>query len=1419
MGLASIAQDIRFIQNKGQWNPQVLFKADIPGGDLYITQTGLVYNLIDEAALHEVQHNKANGIVKGQAIFVDFLNAQATCKAVGQNSYQTKYNYYLGNDKSKWASGVSAFKRVYIKNVYPQIDFVVEGYNGGIKTAFLVHGLGNLADIKLKYRGANNLAIVNGELVTQHSFGEFKEEAPVSFIQHNSWKKTVASSFLLDENTLSYQVDLGKGLSYQDTLVIDPTLIFSTFSGSVADNFGYTATFDKDSNAYGGGTVFAVGFPTTAGAYQMSFAGGSIADGIGSRDAGILKFSAKGDSLLYATYLGGSGNEQPHSMSCDASGNLYILGSTTSINFPVKNAFDSTQNGGYDIFIAKLNANGNTLLASTYFGGEINDGINSHQEGDGSNQLQYNYGDDFRGDIRIDNSGRVYIASVTASFDVPMVNATQTEIGGNTDGLVAIFNSSLSTLIFSTFIGGSNADAAYGLRVNGLNLYVTGGTLSSNLPRQSTNGTFLYHGGVDGFLSRFVLASTITNPINLYIGTAQYDQSYFVSTDKQNRIYLTGQTTGDFVRVGNTFYQTGGRQFITVLNPNLNSIDLQTVFGAGEPFPRMSPSAFTVDICGRVYLSGWGGSSNRSHNKNTAFMGNMPLTADAFQRTTDGSDFYLIVFNKNLISVGYATYFGGNITQEHVDGGTSQFDERGIVYQSVCAGCGGFSDFPTTPGAHSRTNNGKRPFNPNMGGCNNAVFKFNIFPTPKAPAMRDTLLHIFATDTLDYTFDVTDANMDSIQVVSATGSVTTQPGYNFSSLKTMLSQEGYLRVNFKWPSSCANANDTLVLTIGLVDNSCPDQQSSTGTIKIVVDPAPTSLINVSCVKRSGQTDASIEWNLIKPSLGKYLKDVIIYRSENGTGYDSITTIAANAPRIYIDKNLTNAETNNYCYRLKTTNTCNVRSVFSRTSCTLTIDSAERSVFYFSRDTFLYVNAADTLNTTFIAKDSIEFDSVFISYDGELLKSAQAKIGFLNGLGSASLFITYAPLCTDVGDTLSLFFKVQDNKCPWPNVDSGMIYIVVRPSTPANSNPLNCLKSLDKSQIGVSWVKQNKHSHLKYFTLIKRDKNGIFSKIESYPFEYTTSIIENVINPLVDSTCYALVAFNRCDLPTDTGQFSCVPWADEQYPAPKPLHYVTVVDNSHIELSWAGDTIKSKQLYRYSPFTNTKEFLANLSSSVSDSVFTDRDVQVDKNSYCYFIESINDCGLRTKQIKHACSILLNGITEPFAHTLTWTTYDYFEQGTEKHELFKRDLNQATFDVTASKKNKVGYHIDETLNKETGIFYYYIKATENEPYAYQAQSNMVELKQAPLLRVPNAFSPNADGTNDTWNIVPVFVKDYHLKVYDRWGKLVFETIDKHKQLSNKDLNSELIALDAFVYVINYTGFEGTVKQVTGNVTILK
>lgn len=245
---------------------------------------------------------------------------------------------------------------------------------------------------------------------------------------NNGKKKVVPCKFVLNGNNLSFEFP--NGYDIQKELIIDPTWIFSTFTGSSADNWGFTATYDDNGNFYGGGIAFSSGFPVSTGAYDVTF--GSVID------AAIIKYDPTGANRIYATYLGGNRADQPHSLVTTPSGELIVMGATASTNFPTSvGAYNTSHNGGTtvspnsatftggsDIFITKFNAAGNGIVGSTYLGGSGNDGLALNAT------LNYNYSDENRGEVVIDNAGSIYIVSTSNSNNYPTTPGShQTSFG------------------------------------------------------------------------------------------------------------------------------------------------------------------------------------------------------------------------------------------------------------------------------------------------------------------------------------------------------------------------------------------------------------------------------------------------------------------------------------------------------------------------------------------------------------------------------------------------------------------------------------------------------------------------------------------------------------------------------------------------------------------------------------------------------------------------------------------------------------------------------------------------------------------------------------------------------------------------------------------------------------------------------
>ncbi len=733
---------IKYVENKNQWPASIQYSARIPGGRMFVQPGSFTYCFIDQERLqqlhersHHSQSQEGTDIspsekIDGIRMQVNFVGSRKDLIPVTEGRSKEYYNYFLGNDSSAWAANAYAYQSLHYASLYNGIDLNVYSSDRNVKYDFIVAPQADPSQIRLSYSGNEQMVISgSGDLNINAAWVEMIEKKPVAFQIIDGKRIHVPCEYRLRGFEVTFAFPDGYDPCYE--LTIDPLLIFSTYSGSTADNWGSTATPGEDGNLYSAGITnednYGGNFPATNGAFQVSYGG--------IYDVAILKYDSAGTTMMYATYLGGSRSESAHSLVMNHAGDLVVLGTTSSADFPTSTeAWDRSFGGGTlvtgvvipyeqgsDIFIATLNKTGNHLLSSTYLGGSLNDGINPAY-----GPLTQNYGDQQRGDIITDANNNVYISSVTASNDFPLVNSIDNSYnGGATDAIVVKLTQNLSQVIWSTYLGGEGVDASHTIKFDKTgDLFVGGGTTSLNFPVTAEAYQTANAGGADGWILTLDAAGTAVKSATL-TGTNAFDQVYFLDLNADDEVYVYGQTSGNFPVTAGVYSNPNSGQFIQKLSHDLSSLIFSTVVGSGRGIPDISPTAFLVNDCNNIYLTGWGGVVNI----NTFYWQNntmaMPITPDAFQSTTSGSDFYFMVLTDDASQFLYGTYLGGGQSRTHVDGGTSRFDKGGIVYHAVCSGCRSFnatnrptSDFPTTSNAWSRRNN--------SANCNNAAFKFDL---------------------------------------------------------------------------------------------------------------------------------------------------------------------------------------------------------------------------------------------------------------------------------------------------------------------------------------------------------------------------------------------------------------------------------------------------------------------------------------------------------------------------------------------------------------------------------------------------------------------------------------------------------------------------------------------------------------------
>lgn len=659
---------VEYVENRGQWPQQVLYKGLVNGAVVFLEQDALTW-VKHEEGVHAWMHDShmldpeemAARTWKGHAWRVRFDGASVPTMRTAERS-PAYHNYFIGNDPAKWAGEVPLHGEVVYEGLWPGIDMRMYGVEGSMKYDLVIAPGADPAAIAFAYDGVDGLRTgPGGDLLVATSVGDIIEKAPLAFYA-DARGGTVPCRFMIEGSTVRFHFPQGHDASRPVT--IDPLLLASTLSGATgASNYGHCATYDDAGNIYVGSRSYGAGYPATVGAFQMTFGGGGT-------DVAVSKYNPDGSQLVYASYLGGSSGDAPHSLIVTSGGELCVFSSSSSSDYPVTPGCFDNSVGGTDFVITRFNAAGTALIGSTFVGGSGTDGQNT---------MGGNYGEAFRGEIYLDAAENILVAGFSSSPDFPTTSgAYQTTLGGGQDGVVFALDPTCSNMLYATYIGGTQADGAFGLRIadNG-DLFVVGHTASTNFP--TTPGTYqpTFQGGAtDAFVVR--LAPAVAGLVSsTYFGTAAADRGYFLDTDLNGDVWIYGQTAGSVaIQPAGTYGTAGGSGgvFVAKLTADLTGAPVTTKIGT--TMTSTVPVAFLVDVCDHIYISGYNSSSG------------LPLTPDNLYGS---GSFYLAAFEVDMVGMLFGSYYGGS----HVDGGTSRFDKNGIVYQGVCSGGG----FPTTPWA------------------------------------------------------------------------------------------------------------------------------------------------------------------------------------------------------------------------------------------------------------------------------------------------------------------------------------------------------------------------------------------------------------------------------------------------------------------------------------------------------------------------------------------------------------------------------------------------------------------------------------------------------------------------------------------------------------------------------------------------
>lgn len=532
----------------------------------------------------------------------------------GVEEQVARANYFIGNDPSKWVRGVETYKSVSYSSVYRGVDLMFHSNERQLEYDFTVAPGADANQIKLRFEGVDDMILAHGALILRTPAGELRHERPVAYQEKDGSRLPVAAAFKqLTDGTIGFQVG-----DYDQTrpLVIDPVLVYSTYAGGSASDFGRGIFADSAGNAYLVGDSFSSDFLFTASTTNSNvFVGRLSTDGL----------------LLTYGFFGGAKNDTATGLAVDGSGNVYLCGTTESPDFPQVFSIGSALFGTSDAFVVKITPNFQQFFYSTLIGG-------SGQETGVS--------------VAVDSAGSAYISGGTSSPDFPLVGAIQPAYGGGvSDAFVSKIALDGKTLIYSTYLGGSGTEdlaGRSGISVDSLgNAYVTGDTQSANFPLKNAvqpakNGTTSTS---DGFVS-------VINPsgsdfvYSTYLGGINDDFGLAIATDPNRNAYIAGRTKSTSFP-GSTSTRTStttSDAFVAKLNPSGSAISYLTFIGGNNG--DESANAIAVDATGNAVIAGSAGDG-------------MSTVAPIQSFFKGGADDALIAKLGTSGAVTFSTYMGG----------------------------------------------------------------------------------------------------------------------------------------------------------------------------------------------------------------------------------------------------------------------------------------------------------------------------------------------------------------------------------------------------------------------------------------------------------------------------------------------------------------------------------------------------------------------------------------------------------------------------------------------------------------------------------------------------------------------------------------------------------------------------------------
>jgi hypothetical protein len=556
-----------FERNKGQTGPAVEFLARLGGVQLFLTSKEAVFLLPGTDI----------------PVHMSFGGANPFVEVIGEGPLSANSHYLLGNDPSGWIKDIPHYEKVRYRDLYPGIDLLFYNHNGELEYDFIVAAGADPNQIQVRFTGIDETFLnENDQVVLEYAGGSMIQQIPAVYQNINEHRLTVDAKQVLDDDG-GIRIALSEYLP-DHSLIIDPVLSFSRYFGGSGEEEIISLTTDAEGNIFITGGTSSPNLPLSNGSLSYT---PDMFDVEGNRLAFVAKLDPTGSRLIYLTYLGGTKTATAHYIQVDNEGNAYVAGRTEADDFPTRNPIQSRYGGGSDdVFLSKLNANGSSLIYSTYLGGSEYDQARS---------------------MALDKNGNVYITGRTESANYPVLNPIIPGYSGKQDAFVTKVSADGSRMIYSTYLGGRENDIGHAITIDtDGNAYVTGLSNSPDFPTVGAIQPSFRGGDGDDTIVVKINSAGTSLVYSTFIGGSGDDESRAIAVDAAGNVIITGYTRShDFPTINALQPNFGGAShdiFVTSLNASGSGLRYSTyIGGSGSDYGR----GLAIDADGNIYITGY----------------------------------------------------------------------------------------------------------------------------------------------------------------------------------------------------------------------------------------------------------------------------------------------------------------------------------------------------------------------------------------------------------------------------------------------------------------------------------------------------------------------------------------------------------------------------------------------------------------------------------------------------------------------------------------------------------------------------------------------------------------------------------------------------------------------------------------------